>query len=189
MTDDKSIHIGENMGLSMDNVELQEWDLDDLRELHPDWDNLSNKEKYQILTAARSRGKVEPTYEDTSHNTPTVGMRRTIIRTFDPNQQEDDISYLALGDANDPVPAFTDEALVNEQARVPVTRIEDADTELLVATFVSSTQAAGVTIRELGLVAEDLLNRSLLDAFEKTPETALTVEVRLRFEPQAEATV
>lgn len=163
-----------------ENVHARAYHIDDLRELDPEWETLSNEEKYHRLKAARERDAIDPIYADDTHNITCVGLDELTVDAFDPAQQRPVVEKLAIGTGT-ATPAHSNRSLNNEEERYRITTIEDGGTELIVATFLGTNMANGLTITEVGLYSKLLLNHSLVRALEKDNTVEATYEIRLQF--------
>lgn len=173
-----------------DNVEVALYDSDELRDNHPDWDNLSNEEKL-----ARLQGE-EPEDEFSQHNVTTHDYHDHLRNLANPrsNTEPETTEFIAFGD-DTTTPSPTNSSLGSENNRFTVTSHEQDSQELQTITLLSSDQAVGDSLLEAGLVSESsgglLFNRVLLEDPEdrldpKTQDYAVTVTIRIQYADQSE---
>lgn len=175
----------------------------DMLQAHVDeWDTLSDYQKSLVVrppeqidvgsldeqNVGYALMDVEPTEEVSEFNTTCVGLHEYIVDELDAGQTVDEeASHLALGNDSSSTPSSGDTALNNEVFRKSVTDHADNGTELLCSTFVSSEEANGYTLEELGLYTDDgtgsdiLLNHSTFSAVTKDSSKTVTFDVTLSF--------
>lgn len=181
-------------------------DSETLREEIPEWDDLSDREKYLATTdyeVLQERAAIDDlddherelaeldidlADEFVVFNTTCVGLHEILVDNLDPTQESDEeATYLALGNDGGSGTASGDEVLNNEVFRKAVTDHADQGTTLLASTFVDSTEANGYTLNELGLYTSDvggsnlLLNHSTFAAVTKDNTKTVTFDVTLSF--------
>lgn len=166
-----------------DNVVLDAYAYDDLREHHENFHSINPAVQAELIRDWRSQGELEPIETISERNITTVGLNQTVVRNLDPNTPSPEIKQLAIGEGASVLPATTDTTLEAEADRLPITQIQASAGRLETVTVISTTQANGVTIRELGLIAspDALLNRAHIPPYTKSPSAALVVSVIFEF--------
>lgn len=170
------------------NVRVRVWDLVDVERIEPRWDELSNAAKMRVLSY------IQADHESRSSNTTCIGLHEYWAENLDGTRSVDDkASEIALGD-QDTEPAFENTELNDEVGRTSIDEFATDGTELIINAFLPREQlnqddtGGNPELTELGLVTEGdrLLNHSLFNSFEKTPQRAAQFEVRLDSEPKDE---
>lgn len=151
-------------GLSIEGrIDKKVHDVDQLREEHDDWDEMSKEEK---LSAIRD---VEPIEETTTYNVTTVALHEYFVDNLDSQNTSTeanvDLSYVGLGNDASSGTATTDTDLNNRVYEETITDIADNGNELLASTFVDSTEANGNTLDEIGLFTGDPANLANAEVF------------------------
>ncbi|AGM11358.1 hypothetical protein M199_gp028 [Halogranum tailed virus 1] len=179
-----------NGGLGIEGViETKVHDVSDLQEAHPDWDEMSKKEK---LAATKD---VEPTFTDVEYNVTTDLLHEYFVDNLDPDNTAAEAnvsaSWLALGTDGGSGTATSDTDLNNRVYSEAVTDHADNGKELLASTFIDSTEANGNTLDELGLFTDDpanlanpevfMINHSSFAAVTKDNSKTVTFDVTLTF--------
>jgi len=166
-------------------VRVATHDVADLREAAQDrgreWDAMSDDER---LALAR---EVEPAHTTRTENTTVEDLHERLVDVYDPDQATNpgEASHLAVGD-DDTNPTTGDSALGNEVYRTPITGSEDQGRDLSTTTFLSTSEANGYTLREVGLTTDSaanawiLLNHALISPEVKNDEKTLTIDVTLK---------
>jgi len=176
---------------SIDNVEVALYDADELNELHPEWDDLSNEEKLALLRDE----EVEPEDQFEQHNVTTNDYHDHLRDLANPRTSTDveEAEYIAFGSDIGHNPG--DSSLNSENNRFRVTSHETDDQELQTITLLSSDQAVGDSLLEAGLVSESsggmFFNLVELDDPEdrldpKTQDYAVTVTIIIQYADESE---
>jgi len=165
-------------------------DASTLREVYPEWDNLSKVEKKEAAC------DVEPREDYIDYNVTTVGLHEYFVRNLDPDITSEDanvsVSWLALGDDAASGVTTSDTELNNQVYTEQITDHADNGNELLSSTFVDSTEANGSTLDEIGLWTGDpansanpevfLVNHSTFSSITKDNTKTVTFDVTLTFD-------
>jgi len=164
------------------NVEAAVYEADELREQYSDWDDLDKAEKLQRVRETTPDRVVD------EHNTALNEFLRFLVDKIDPGQTPTDIdtSHLALGN-DDSSPSAGDSGLNSEKHRFQYTDSVDNGTDLLVSTFIDSTEANGTDLKEVGLVSASsggtFFNHSIIDTIPKTADKIVTIEITIDYNP------
>lgn len=169
-------------------IERKTYDTDYLRGKYGDWDSLSDKEKL-----SRLRESDELSTEEV-YNVTTERFHEYLVDNLDPGVTTDanlDAAWMALGTNSAGGTAVTDTDLNNRVLEKSVTDHSDNGTELLASTFISSTEANGNTLNEIGLFTGDpnnltnsdvfLINHATFSDVVKDNERTITFDVTLTF--------
>jgi|APHM01.1.fsa_nt_gi hypothetical protein len=179
-------------------IESNSYKVANLREMYNDWDTLSDSEKLSCLQ------NVDPYEKNTVTNVTTDKFHEYIVANLDPGVDENSnlsASYMGLGNDASGGTEPSDENLNNRVFSKEVTDHADNGNELLASTFVSSTEANGVTVNEIGLFTKDpgsedvpvestnlytredtfLINHATFSNIVKNDEITVTFDVKLTF--------
>jgi len=162
-----------------------------LRDAVDNYDSLSEEERLELTR------EVEPEREFRFTNTVVAGLLEYIVDNLDPGQTgattNVEISHLALGTDNE-TPEIPDEDLDNRQFQKQVTDVNDDGATLETSTFVGSSEANGLDLKEVGLYTGDpanlndndvfMLNHSTFSPVTKTQGETVTFDVNLQFTPE-----
>lgn len=180
-----------------DNVEVELYAIDQLRELIPGWDDLPTAERLARLEA------VDPAHEFSSHNVITQPYREHLRDLIDPQsatQAAVDVTHMAFGNDNTP-PSPSDTHLVNEVYRDAIDdHVAVGDDEVYKGTLlIGSDDAVGLNLIEAALVSESdsgnaddmAVNRVILDDPDarlqpKDSDHAVTVRIELSYLDESE---
>lgn len=163
-------------------ITVRIYQMDAVRERIPEWDELEKPEQLEALEAYGPA----PVEEHVTTNTTVDGLNQYLVDHLDPNQSPTalDASHLALGTDNTE-PSTSDSSLGAEQYREGVDSTTDAGKDLETSTLLDENEGNGYTYKELGLFTASsggtMLNRSLIEATEKTDDVTATFEVVLQF--------
>jgi hypothetical protein len=169
-------------------IERKTYDTNDLRSKYDDWDSLSDDEKLSLL-----RESDELSTEEV-YNVTTERFHEYLVDNLHPGVTTDanlDAAWMGLGTNSGGGTAVGDTDLNNRVFEKSVTDHADNGTELLASTFISSTEANGNTLNEIGLFTGDPNNLSNSDVFlinhatfsdvVKDNERTITFDVTLTF--------
>lgn len=169
-------------------IERKTYDTTELREDNEDWDTLSDDEK---LTRIREADALD---EEEVYNVTTERFHEYLVDNLHPGVTTDanlDAAWMALGTDSATGTGVTDTDLNTRVFEKSVTDHADNGTELLASTFISSTEANGNTLNEIGLFTGDPNNLSSSDVFMinhatfsdvvKDDERTITFDVTLTF--------
>lgn len=135
----------------------------DLKSAYPDWDEMSDQEK---LDATRG---VPPTDTETVYNLTTDSLHEYFVDNLNPSdttaQANVAVSWLGLGNDSATGTTTADTDLNNRVYEATVSDAGDNGKELLVSTFLGSTEGNGFTYDELGLFSGDPANLGQADVF------------------------
>lgn len=130
------------------------------------------------------RGALEPARVIEERNTTCVGLDELRVDSLDEAQGAAETAVeCAVGTDGATLPAYNDRSLSNEVYRSDIASTEDQGTDLYTSTFLSTNEANGNDLAELGLYSsgDRLLNHSTFTAVTKTSSKAVTLEVTLSF--------
>lgn len=180
-----------------DNVEVELYAIDQLRELIPGWEDLPTAERLERLEA------VDPVHEFSSHNVITQTYREHLRDLIDPEsatQTAIDVTHMAFGD-DGTAPSPSDTHLVNEVYRDQIDdHVAVGDDEVYKGTLlIGSDDAVGLDLIEAALVSESdpgnaddmAANRVILDDPDarlqpKDSDHAVTVRIELSYLDESE---
>lgn len=181
--------------LISDNIEAASYDVERLRELIPDWDDLSSTEKLEVLE------DIDPDSRVTTHNVITQTYRQHIAEVINPEVSTTavDVTHMAFGN-DDTATDVSDTHLVNEVYRDNVDDhvTQSAEEAYSATTLIQSDEAVGLDLQECALVteasdtnADDLaVNRALLSDSRLQPkdgDSAVTVTITITYLDESEA--
>lgn len=140
--------------------------------------------------SARERQLLEavpppPDVEETT-NTTVDGLNEYIVDNLHTDQStNEDASHLAVGDDGASGTSTGDSSLNNEVGRFSVTDSIDQGKDLLLSTFLDSSEANGNTLDEVGVFTASsggtLFNHSTISSVSKDNTKTLTIDVTLKF--------
>jgi len=167
----------------IENITINLYDLEAIRETVSDWASLSKPEKLKLV---RNR---EPAEEVRVSNLTTTNLHEYIVENLHADTAvNESATHLAVGTDNT-TPSSANDALNNEVYRVGVTDSVDNGNELLLSTFLDSTEANGYDLVECGIFTADtgglLLNHSTFQTVSKSNTNTATIDVTLRFQNPA----
>jgi hypothetical protein len=144
-------------------IDRKTHDVSSLKNEYPNWDSFSKEEK---LAATRNADPIET---DTVYNVTTDELHQYFVRNLDVTDTSDSAnvsaSYLGLGTDAASGTATTDTDLNNRVYAEPVTDAVSNGKDLLVSTFLDSTEGNGNDFDELGLFSGDPVNLANDDVF------------------------
>lgn len=178
-----------NSGLTMTGqIERKTYSTEALQSEYPDWDSFSDEEK---LAAMRD---TSPEDSESVFNVTTERFHEYLVDNLDPQVTTDDnldANWMALGTDSASGTAVTDTDLNTRVFEKQVTDHADNGTELLASTFISSTEANGNTLNEIGLYTGDpanlasssvfLINHATFSDVVKDDQRTITFDVTLTF--------
>lgn len=180
-----------------DNVEVSVFDVNSIKESHPDWTDLDREEKINLLEES------EPVERTTQANVLTLPYREHLARLLLPTEDEVpiEVPYMALGD-DSTATDLTDTELGNEVMRIEVDEHIDRGAEVGTVTLLGSDDGVGLNLVEAGLVStgdasnadDTTVNRVLLEdpndrLQPKTTDHAVTVKIDIKFQDKSEVAV
>lgn len=177
-----------------DNVEAALYEVEQLREQFPDWDELSASEKLARMD------DIEPTDTITAHNVITQTYREHLADLINPDattQTAISTTHMAFGSDNT-APSVSDTHLINEVYRDSIDdHVDRAGEEYAATILIQSDEAVGQNLVEAALVSESapsnaddmaanrvILTDSRLDP--KDSDHAVTVTIELNFLDESE---
>lgn len=151
-------------GLTMTGrIDRKTYSTETLKSTYPDWDAMDDSEKLEAMR------DVEPEETDTSYNVTVTRFHEYLVDNLDPDNTaaEADLgaTWMALGTDSASGTGVGDTDLNTRVFSKQVTDHADNGTELLASTFVSSTEANGETLNEIGLYTGDPANLGNVDVF------------------------
>ena len=179
-----------------DNVRVATYAIEKIRELIPEWDSLSRREKVDALEG------IEPESEFSTHNVSTSAYREYLAELHNPEIASQSVTWthMAFGD-DDTAESLGDEHLGNEVYRDAIDDHVDnsSDMEYAGVLLIGSDEAVGLNLKEAALVSESdpgnaddiAANRALLDDPDnrldpKDSDHAVTVRIELSFLDESE---
>lgn len=165
--------LADGMGIS-GHVSIEGYRTDDVRSLHPEWDDASEKERIDIL----EESDVDPVV--------TANETNLILDEFlyAHARGNANLPYLAVGDKT-AEPNVTNDSLNNETWRTQVGRDEGANNSRLTSTLLSESEANGYGIAEVGFANDDaLLTHAILSPGDRIEEKTPGVVVVIYYEIQ-----
>lgn len=184
-----------NTNIVEDNVEAELYEVDQLREQYPGWDDLEADEKLDVLA------DTEPADTVTAHNIITEPFRNYLSELINPDvttQGAIDTTHMAFGDDNT-TPSLSDAHLINEIYRDQINdHVDRTGAEYAGTILIQSDEAVGDNLVEAALVTESdsanaddiALNRVVLTDSRLDPKDddhAVTVTISLSFLDESEA--
>lgn len=180
---------GINSGLNLTGrIERKTYDTDELRAQYDEWDSLSDEMKLALL-----RGEDPDTVEEV-YNVTTERFHEYLVDNLDPQVTTNanlDAAFAGLGTDSASGTSTTDTDLNTRVFDKEVTDHADNGNELLASTFVSSTEANGETLNEIGLYTGDpanlsqdgvfLINHATFSDVVKDSDRTITFDVTLTF--------
>lgn len=170
-------------------IERKTYSTEDLRDSHDNWDTLTDAEKLSLIR------ETSPDTEETVYNVTTQRFHEYLVDNLDPDITTNanlEAVWMALGDDSATGTDVTDTDLNNRVFKKEITDHADNGTELLSSTFVSSTEANGETLNEIGLYTGDpanlsddavfLINHATFSDVVKDSDRTITFDVTLTFE-------
>lgn len=152
-----------NSGIEMEGrIDRKTYSTDKIVELYPNWDEMDDQEKLYALR------NLDPDEMETVYNVTTERFHEYLVDNLDPGVTTDanlDASWMALGTDSASGTDTTDTDLNNRVFSKEVSDHADNGTELLASTFISSTEANGETLNEIGLYTGDPANLSSTSTF------------------------
>lgn len=144
-------------------IERKTHDVSTLREAYPEWDEKTEKEKYE---AAQN---VEPEDFDVSFNVTTDRLHQYFVDNLNPadesGQANLDASWVGLGTDASSGTATTDTDLNTRTYEETTTDSADNGKDLLVSAFLDSGEGNGNDFDEIGLFTGDPANLGDSDTF------------------------
>jgi len=169
-------------------IERKTYNTENLRSAHDNWDTLSDEEKLLYIR------NESPETEETVYNVTTERFHEYLVDNLDPDVTTNDnldAVWMALGTDSATGTDVTDTDLNNRVFKKEITDHADNGTELLSSTFVSSTEANGETLNEIGLYTGDpanlsdpgvfLINHATFSDVVKDSDRTITFDVTLTF--------
>jgi len=179
--------INSGMGIN-GRIERNEYSTEQLKQKYDSWESFDDKTKLHLL-----RGE-EPENIDVSYNVTTEEFHEYLVRNIDPDVSTNAnlaAEWMALGDDSASGTDVTDTDLNNRIFKKEITDHADNGNELLASTFVSSTEANGETLNEIGLYTGDpanlsdeavfLINHATFSDVVKDSDRTITFDVILTF--------
>jgi len=181
--------INSNNGLEMaGRIDRKTYLTTELQSSAENWDTLSDEEKLQHIR------EQEPDSTETVYNVTTERFHEYLVANLDPDVTENanlNAEWMALGTDSATGTDVTDTDLNNRVFKKEITDHADNGTELLSSTFVSSTEANGETLNEIGLYTGDpanlsdpgvfLINHATFSDVVKDSDRTITFDVTLTF--------
>jgi len=181
--------INSNNGLEMaGRIDRKTYLTTELQSSAENWDTLSDEEKLQHIR------EQEPESTETVYNVTTERLHEYLVANLDPDVTENanlNAVWMALGTDSATGTDVTDTDLNNRVFKKEITDHADNGTELLSSTFVSSTEANGETLNEIGLYTGDpanlsdpgvfLINHATFSDVVKDSDRTITFDVTLTF--------
>jgi len=160
-------------------VSVKIFSVEDLRKQVPHWDRLTKSEKLVYLDTLNVP-------EDINKNTTTDLLNESIVDMLNPGDSSSfETTHLALGTNGSGGTSASDTGLNTEVERVSVTSVEDNGSNMVVRTFVDSTEGNGNTLDEVGLFTAEsggrLLNHSTISSVVKDNTKTMIVDATLTF--------
>lgn len=159
-------------------VSLEGYRHDELLAAYPDWDSLSKEAKLDRL--AEPESSLSPTVTGETQN--------MVLDTFleEHARGSADLPYLAIGDGTES-PEPENETLNNEIWRTLVGRDEGNDNVRLTSTLLSSSEANGEAVAEIGFANDEyVLTHTVLPPGDridsKDPEMAVVIYYELQYQ-------
>lgn len=144
-------------------IDRKTYSTETLKSEYPDWDEMDDEQKLEAMR------DVEPEEIETSHNVTVTRFHEYLVDNLDPDNTaaESDLgaTWMALGTDSASGTNVSDTDLNNRVFSKQVTDHADNGTELLASTFISSTDANGNTLNEIGLYTGDPANLGNVDVF------------------------
>lgn len=170
-------------------IEQKTYNTEELRKKYDNWDSLSDDEKLSLLRESEELSSEEV------FNVTTERFHEYLVDNLDPGNTSSgaDLSatWMALGTNSSGGTAVADTDLNTRVFEKSVTDHADNGTELLASTFISSTEANGNTLNEIGLFTGDpnnlansdvfLINHATFSDVVKDNERTITFDVTLTF--------
>lgn len=144
-------------------IERKTHDVEDLRAAHQNWDEMSEKEKYE---ASQS---VEPIDSGTTFNVTTDELHQYFARNLDPNDDSADANldaaWVGLGTDASSGTETSHTDINNRTYEETTTDSNVSGKDVLVATFLDSNEGNGNDFDEIGLFTGDPANIGDADTF------------------------
>lgn len=168
-------------------IKRQTYSTGRLLEQFNNWDELSEQEKYNKLQTVTA-DDVETVYNVTTNN-----FHEYLVDNLDPGQTKSlNATWVALGTDSSTGTSSDDTSLNNEVFTKKITDHSDNGNVLLASTFVSSSEANGSTLNEIGLYTGDpensdtdddifLINHATFSDVRKDSDNTITFDVTLTF--------
>ena len=178
-----------NSGLTMTGrIERKTYSTEALQNEYPEWDSFSDEKKLSVIR------DTSPENSESVYNVTTERFHEYLVDNLDPDVTTDanlEATWMALGTDSATGTAVTDTDLNNRVFEKQVTDHADNGTELLASTFISSTEANGETLNEIGLYTGDpnnlsssgvfLINHATFSDVTKDEQRTITFDVTLTF--------
>jgi hypothetical protein len=177
-------------GLTMTGrIDRKTYSTEKLKSEYPGWDSMSDGERLEAIR------RVEPEESDTSYNVTVSRFHEYLVDNLDPDNTNSEANlsaaWMALGTDSASGTSVSDTDLNNRVFSKKVTDHADNGAELLASTFVSSTDANGQTLNEIGLYTGDpvnlgttgvfLINHATFSDVVKDENRTITFDVTLTF--------
>jgi len=171
-------------------IERKTYDVSVLRDEYDDWDSLSDDVKLSLL-----RDTVSVSSEEV-YNVTTDRFHEYMVDNLDPGNTsaEANLGAISMGLGTDSASgtSVTDTDLNNRVFEKEVTDHADNGKELLASTFISSTEANGETLNEIGLYTGNpnnlssdpnifLINHATFSDVVKDNQRTITFDISLSF--------
>jgi len=171
-------------------IERKTYDLEMLRDQYNDWDSLSDEMKLSLLR------EFDETSSEEVFNVTTERFHEYLVDNLDPGNTspEANLEAISMGLGTDSASgtSVTDTDLNNRVFEKAVTDHSDNGNELLASTFISSTEANGETLNEIGLYTGNpnnlstddnifLINHATFSDVVKDDQRTITFDMTLTF--------